>query len=250
MTQQDPLTQAIQRNPCSKCRAMRMPVCKCGGGRGGSEDNDNSDGEANKATASAANSATKTSILTDISTYTPAFFKNWALFIENTSPDPHSMLTLEQIARLVTVDIDYDSQTLTFRMREGLSEEESKSLPILFKALKLEFDAFKSNLETYGIRVDSFDIQTLNNQLIIHIPTQRAFQMFIEQLMDHNLLPTETTHSQASTPFAMKPSPSSSRTRDDDKEKEATDEVCSDLMSELGRSDDLPVQARPLTLGR
>lgn len=35
----------IDKNPCGRCRALKLPVCKCKGGGGAGEENDSSDEE-------------------------------------------------------------------------------------------------------------------------------------------------------------------------------------------------------------
>jgi hypothetical protein len=186
---QDPLTQAIEKNPCGICRAKRLPTCICKRGGGGSSEEE---------------SAEKNDAL-PTTPHTPTLAHLNHIFSESPVwqpvPDADDSYTYNDPQGLFSIKLDLGAGSLELTKRPDLSKEELQQLEKLLNMIENAFLSFKSELEAKGIDTQAFQCEHKNGSLIIKIPNPTYFDAFIQRLVDKQLLPTNTinkTHSSAS----------------------------------------------------
>lgn len=179
----DPLTQAIENNPCGICRAKRLPACICkpggGGSGGGSEEESAEKDNALQATAHVPTLQHLNTIFSESPVWQPV-------------PNADDSYTYNDPQGLFTIKIDLSAGTLELTKHPGLSKEELQQLEKLLDVIESEFHAFKAELQAKGINTQAFQCHHDNGSLTIKIPNPKYFDAFIQQLVDKQLLPTDT----------------------------------------------------------
>lgn len=178
----DPLTQAIQNNPCGMCRAKRLPTCICKRGSGGSGDVEEESTEKDNAIQATAHAPTLEHLKTIFLT-SPVW---------QPVPNADDSYTYNDPQGLFTIKLDLCAGTLELTKRPGLSKEELQQLEKFLDVIENEFHAFKAELQAKGINTQAFQCHHENGSLTIKIPHPKYFDAFIQQLVDNQLLTTNT----------------------------------------------------------
>lgn len=213
---------AIKNNPCSLCRAKRLPVCKCtgassggaGGGSGGSSGSSSEEKDNNSAL-----SAGPSNLNTDTSEfYSPTLEASSSSFKQPQKEmiDPSK---LEQIEKLLIIENDGGRGILKIRLKPGLTDDEQEQASKFLDELEAEFHNFKAELKAKGIAVDHFKVTANKHELIMRIPSPKYYDAFLQRLIAKSLLPlsvlTQKQHkdekqiaqSAIPTAFTTKPTP-------------------------------------------
>lgn len=186
--QKDERAKAVDRNPCSMCRALGMPTCKGhgGGGGGGGSSSDTADAKSSGASATSISfdglTGTSTSIEDSLS-QNPAWTQSNQLELTFLFAHPNALLSIK---------LDMGQGRLTFSGDKDLTRDQRVVLGGFFKAIELELNDFKKELSKKGIDTDSIKIAHEGNNLTIKIPTPKYYDAFVQRLINKNLLPTLT----------------------------------------------------------
>lgn len=181
-TSKDPLTEAIEKNPCGICRAKRLPMCKCKGGGGGSGGGSEEETYESKASINNDNNSATIQALSHI-------FESSPLWQAVDGGD--DCFTLNHPDALFSITLDLSAGSLVITKRPGLSKEELDKLEIYINKIEDEFKSFKTELEDKGIDTSGFKCLHESGCLIIKIPNAQHFDAFIQTLVDKHLLPTD-----------------------------------------------------------
>ncbi len=179
----DPLTKAIENNPCGICRAKRLPRCMCkGGGGGGSSDAEDETYEPNDSSKATTDAQTLQG-LNDIFSENP--------FWEPVYNADDCYIYNDPLA-LFSITLDLSAGSLVFTKRDGLSKEELEQLEKFLDVVESELNSFKAELNANGIDTQAFQCHRGNGNLTIKIPNPTYFDAFVQQLIDKNLLSTDS----------------------------------------------------------
>ncbi|KTD74303.1 hypothetical protein [Legionella tucsonensis] len=213
---QDDLQALIEKNPCSRCRAAKFPVCKCKG-PGGSGGGGSSSEERLEIQVVAPMQNIMSMQKQDIVDSVPL-----DLYADDGLLTVHDSLSidlfeLEEMTEFLLFSHDSKRGVITIRPNPSLLLDE-KEMRELIQTLKKAFEQFKIALEKEGVPVDDFTITLNKNELIVR-------DTFIKELVSRNLLPKAyapnlklENQPTRLTPFTTTPKPSL-RSRDE-KEKE------------------------------
>jgi hypothetical protein len=177
--EKDPRTQAIENNPCGRCRAMGFPTCKGHGSGSGGEGDE----------ASEASELTNTDTLTLDTIISKS--ELW-----HAEPNADDVYIYNALDALVSIKLDLAAGSLVFSKKGPLSKEEQKALDEFFDTIEHELNAFKKELEAQGVDTQSFQSHREKNCLTIQIPGIQHYDAFVQRLMDKNLLPTALNQEQ------------------------------------------------------
>lgn len=175
------ITQAIENNPCGRCRTAGYPTCKCGSGGGGSG---GGGGESEKKDAT--NQAPGTSTQVEVKAAVQKFDEAKTIFVQS---QLLSNTTINYETGLITIESDRLRGNLTLRVKPGLSKADEEISREFLKAVKEEFDEFKNQLSEQGVLTNNFTAVLKGNELSLHIPNPKYYDAFIKHLENKNLLP-------------------------------------------------------------
>lgn len=174
-------SQTMRINPCGICRANNIPPpCRghASSGSGGGSDGGKDDGAKNENTLK----------------YSIPESNKWASYLLQQNdiwsrvPDAEDMtLKCDNSESLLSIKLDGDKGIIQINGKMGLSDDEKKDLYLLFKAIMDEFKQFKKQ---YGITDNHFSATPKDDNLTITIPNTKMFDLFVQQLMKANLIPT------------------------------------------------------------
>ena len=167
-------------NPCGICRANNVPPpCRGhgGGSGGGGSDGGKEDGAKNE------NSPNQTvSSSTELASYLLQRNDVWSRV-----PQTEMTFKCENPESLLSIKLDGDKGIISLSGKMGLSADERKDLHLLFKAIIDEFEKFKIQ---HKITDEKFSATTNGDNLTIKIPNPKLYDMFVQRLMNLNLIPT------------------------------------------------------------
>lgn len=180
--QDDEEINSPKKNPCGKCRANGLPVCKghAGGSGGGSGDDDDETSEEKKEASTGPKPMLKPKTLEE---------RLGAYLDEATGLD--SVVILENQNALFTMKLLMDVGSITFSAKKDLSEEEQADVNELLNAIEIELSDFKKELIQKNEDPKLIDkIQTVRdeNNLTLKFPSPKFYDAFVERLIDKNLM--------------------------------------------------------------
>ncbi len=188
---------AADKNPCHKCRSMKLPTCTCkgqsGGGDSGSTSGETSKQKEDKALPSSPNQPNSgmQSHLLGSEHWKEASWLQGVL--EFNKPDA-----------LFSATLDPEQGLLKLEGKPNLSPEKQAELDQFFDKISAEFMQFKQELKKKGEPVDRCIIDTTKEgSITIRIPSKH-FDAFIMQLINKHLLPTKANMPNQ-TPAAIEP---------------------------------------------
>lgn len=189
-TKKDQRMRAVANNPCSMCRALNIPVCRGhggGGGGGGSDGSSSSDDESNT------NFVAPSLVASDINAIKESFIQTeaWSL-----SEDTDLEFEFTEPNALLYITLNMEIGSLVFRGKRELSEEEQKALDELFDAIEKELTLFKNELIKINEPIEAIKMVREHHSLSIKIPDPKHYDLFIQRLIDKNLLPNSSTYLQ------------------------------------------------------
>lgn len=173
------IKEAIESNPCGKCRATGMPSCKCKSGGGGDGPENESENDVLESQNNIINNATQLVLkLSDSELWDEKIDKEEAFQYLN----PHSLIDLT---------LDVHNCKLTFNIKEDLSPTERQKVAELYEAIKEELADFKSEMAAEGKDVSQIQVKDIDGKLEIKIPNPELYTAFVSRLMQGNLIPTQ-----------------------------------------------------------
>ncbi|STX29795.1 Uncharacterised protein [Legionella beliardensis] len=180
----DDRVRALESNSCGMCRAMGSPIC-CGHGAGGSG---SSHSTANDDTSCAKSILPMPKITANATSITQSLTQNvpWSLV-----DGADLMLKFTDPNALLSIALDMESGSLVFRSNRELSQEEQKAQDELFNAIENELILFKSKLTEKKLQVEPIKVARDRNTLSIKISDPQHYDLFIQRLIDKNLLPNK-----------------------------------------------------------
>lgn len=180
------ITQAIENNPCGRCRAAGYPACKCGSGGGGSGGGGGGDGGGESEKKDATNQVPGTSTRVELKAAIQKFDEAKTIFVQS---QLFSNATVNYETKLISIESDRLRGNLTLQVKPGLSKAEIEIAREFLNAIKEEFDEFKSQLSEKGISTNNFTATLKNDELSIHISNPKYYDAFIKHLEKKYLLP-------------------------------------------------------------
>ncbi|TAL59902.1 MAG: hypothetical protein EPN84_10380 [Legionella sp.] len=190
-SKRDLRARAVANNPCSICRALGIPVCRghgAGGGGGGGDGDTNSDTIDNKADLNSIMLDPK--VTADVNALSKSLIQTeeW-----HQSEDADLVLEFAEPSAYVHIILNMEIGSLVFRASRELSEEEQKALDELFDAIEKELALFKNELINMNEPIQAIKMVREHDSLSIKIPDPKHYDLFIQSLIDKNLLPNTST---------------------------------------------------------
>jgi hypothetical protein len=225
----DSLTQLIDSNPCSKCRSVKLALCKCKPMMGCAAEEE-AENEAEEEFAMQQELERLEDILNTKEKETES-----ETFITQHDFDTQEVSDLLS-TNILTIDNDMALGTLSLRLlyNPGLLSGSAKfALQRYLDTILRELEEFKKE---HGISSNciSYIKDSAGNILSfrINLPTYSLYEAFILQLSNKNILPTQNVHSQAKTayqtgtnhfipvnPLSMRLTPYNRKKRDEEEKK-------------------------------
>lgn len=212
---QDEIQALIEKNPCGRCKALKLPVCKCktGGGAGDGSGKDTTL-ELSVQVPEQKQGVTKSVPLDLLEELDEALG-------ELTTQDTLEvdLFDLEEMAEFLSFSHDSKLGVITIRPKPGFLLYNEKEIQELLRNLKMVLEQFKIALKNQGIPVDDFTITLNKNELIVR-------DAFIKELVSRNLLPkvyaphlVQENQPTRLTPFTTTPTLRSKKEEEKEEEK-------------------------------
>lgn len=183
-TQKDARTRAIENNPCNMCRAFGLPICRGHGGGGGGDGGGAGETQDNEQATSGAPWPVLKPV-TDNEKLVQFLLESgmWAL-----ATDADLVLEFSNLDAILTIKLDMENGELLF---EGKRDLPPGALDELFDTIEQELASF--NQELIDRKLINEPIKAVrdkeNNTLSIKIPSPQYYDLFVQRLLNKNLLP-------------------------------------------------------------
>jgi hypothetical protein len=199
MQMSDQLAQLIQKNPCAKCRAVKLPVCRCRVEMAAAEMEEFQE--------NLQHFLQRQALLEDAELYASLYETSE----DSAAPQPEKRVDSQEISDLLsnnilTIDSNSALGILTLRLLFNpglLGLNAGLALKRYLDTLLEELEEFKKQ---HGISANCVTYQkdTSGNILSfrIHLPSSTLYDTFISQLMGKSLLPNQVHTPQNRTPYA------------------------------------------------
>lgn len=198
----DERARAIEKNPCTMCRALGLPICRGhgGGGGGGSEGGDEDSQKDEKQNDNEQQLLNRSSSMDEVLIYSELWHLPADVDFIFEFDDPHALLD---------ITLNMELGLIVFQGHKELTAEEQEALDELFDEIENQFNAFKKSLDNPQIPLESMTLNREGNKLTIKIPSPKYYDAFVQQLMDKNLLPNKAAplqeQNKAEEPMEMTP---------------------------------------------
>ncbi|KTD23113.1 hypothetical protein [Legionella israelensis] len=173
-SKRDERSKALAGNPCGKCRAAGLPICKGhGGGAGGDEAKDEN--------ASKDNAPTPKNVPSNIEV------KALSSYLENSevwNSDDDFLYNFNNDLAVFSIELDLAKGVIHFQGNESLSANDKKDLNELYDKIEDELKMFTDEADAQNI---SFSRKEDN--LKINIPDPKLYDQFVTRLLNKNLIP-------------------------------------------------------------
>ncbi|HAT1771388.1 TPA: hypothetical protein RG395_001707 [Legionella pneumophila] len=182
-TKKDERARAVENNPCSICRSLGLPFCRGhGGGSGGGGSDSTSDDklEGNDHQLLAPKDPANVPSIDQLLLHSGL----WHL-----PEDADFVFEFKDPLALVNMTLNMELGFLVLQGKRELSNEEQKALDELFDTIKQEFNLFKNSIKDPQFPLETMTLAREGNSLTIKIPSPKYYDLFVQQLMDKNLLP-------------------------------------------------------------
>ena len=177
---------AIQNNSCGMCRALGRPICMGHGGGAGGGSSSNSSGNE----SSIENKALGLKISTaDINAMKQSLLQGQAWDL---SEDSDLIFEFTDSDAVLGITLDMGKGLMVFRGKRELTEEEQKALDELYSVLGKELNFLKNELLKRNESIEGIQMVKNHNTLTVKIPNPRHYDLFVQQLLNKNLLPTQS----------------------------------------------------------
>lgn len=181
----DERARAIEKNPCTMCRALGLPICRGhgggggGGSEGGDEDSQKDENQKDNEQPLSRNTSMDEVLISSELWQLPA--------------DADFIFEFDEPHALLDITLNMELGSIVFQGHKELSDEEQEALDALFDEIEKQFNTFKKSLDNPQIPLESMTLNREGNKLTIKIPSPKYYDAFVQQLMDKNLLPTKAT---------------------------------------------------------
>lgn len=183
-TQKDERARAIENNPCNICRSLGLPFCRGHGGGSGEGGSDSAsdvklDGNDHQLLApkNPANVPSIDQLLLHCGL--------WHL-----PEDADFVFEFKDPLALVNMTLNMELGLLVLQGKRELGNEEQNALDELFDTIGQEFNLFKNSIKNPQFPLETMTLAREGNSLTIKIPSPKYYDLFVQQLMDKNLLPS------------------------------------------------------------
>lgn len=181
-TKKDERARAVENNPCSICRSLGLPFCR-GHGGGGSDSASDDKSEGNDHQLLAPKNPANVPSIDQLLLHSGL----WHL-----PEDADFVFEFKDPLALVNMTLNMELGFLVLQGKRELSNEEQKALDELFDTIKQEFNLFKNSIKDPQFLLETMTLAREGNSLTIKIPSPKYYDLFVQQLMDKNLLPSNT----------------------------------------------------------
>ncbi len=199
-TTEDPIEQAIQKNPCRMCRNARRVMCLCKkAGSGGVEGTTSDNNSSTPSTNDDQKALKSLKLQPQLSSIAPIDF--------------------EALEGALVIDKNPEAGSFSLKLQIGSHPNALAEARKMLRLIHTAFNEFKKELEQLGLDVSNLSCESTPDNLIIHFPHPKYFDAFIEQLKNKNLLPehiasqllqAEEGYTPSSfNPFSIQPTPAS-----------------------------------------
>lgn len=183
-TQKDERARAIENNPCSICRSLGLPFCRGhGGGSGGGGSDSASDDKKvddNKHQLLAPKNPANVTNIEQLLLHSGL----WHL-----PEDEDFVFEFKDSLALVNMTLNMELGLLMLQGKRELSNEEQNALDELYDTIAQEFNLFKNSIKDPQVPLEAMTLAREGNSLTIKIPSPKYYDLFVQQLMEKNLLP-------------------------------------------------------------
>ncbi|MHA3319194.1 hypothetical protein [Legionella pneumophila] len=182
-TQKDERARAIENNPCSICRSLGLPFCRGhGGGSGGGGSDSASDDKADDNDHQL------------LASKNPANVTNIEQLLLHSGlwhlpEDEDFVFEFKDPLALVNMTLNMELGLLVLQGKRELGNEEQNALDELYETIAQEFNLFKNSIKDPQVPLETMTLAREGNSLTIKIPSPKYYDLFVQQLMEKNLLP-------------------------------------------------------------